>query len=200
MGSAYESLVVEFCSRRPPATPRTATVSGRTDEPQREGRAEQTRRARGFRRVAAGRLDVDAYYNDRERDPLIGVGAYWALALLYAAPALLVAAVSPFWDAPKGAVARGASDALLGFALLYTMGVMSFAFDPSRSGGHTPLIRRYEEFSYEAADLVMAATWTMLVTAVVVLVASALSRRTARVAVAATAFVASACLFAVAFT
>jgi hypothetical protein len=149
---------------------------------------------------AAGRLDVDAFYTGRTQDHLLGIGAYWALALLYAAPALLVATVSSFWDAPKGAFAWVANYALMGFAVLYTLGVMSFAFDPSRSGGHTPLIRRYEEFSYEAADLVMAATWTMLVTAFVVLLASALSRRAARIAVAVVAFVGSACLFAVAFT
>jgi hypothetical protein len=149
---------------------------------------------------AAGRLDVDAYYDGRDQDHLIGIGAYWALALLYAAPALLAAAVSPFWDEPKGAVARGANYALLGFALLYTIGVMSFAFDPSRSSSHTPLVERYEEFSYEAADLVMAATWTMLVTAFAVLGTATLSRRPTRIAVAGVAFVGSACLFAVAFT
>ncbi|KAA1378608.1 hypothetical protein [Aeromicrobium fastidiosum] len=149
---------------------------------------------------AAGRLDVDAYYSGRTRDHLIGIGAYWILALVYALPALVVACFSPFWDVPKGVIARGANYALVGFAVLYTIGVMSFAFDPSRSGGHTPLVERYEEFSYEASDLVMAATWTMIVTAFVTLGASTSSRRATRIVVVAVAFFGSAALFAVAFT
>ena len=146
---------------------------------------------------AAGRLDVDSYYSGRTQEHLIGVGAYWALAVLYALPALVTACLSPFWDEPKGVLARGAKYALLGFSVLYTIGVMSFAFDPSRSGSHTPLIERYEEFSYEASDLVMAATWTMLVTAFVTLGASTMSRRATRIAVVVVAFVGSASLFAV---
>lgn len=149
---------------------------------------------------AAGRLDVDAYYSGRTREHLIGIGAYWVLALVYALPALVVACCSPFWDEPKGVIARGANYALLGFSVLYTIGVMSFAFDPSRSGSHTPLVERYEEFSYEASDLVMAATWTMLVTASVTLGASTSSRRATRIGVVAAAFVGSASLFAAVLT
>ena len=149
---------------------------------------------------AAGRLDVDAYYTGREQDPLIGIGAYWALALMYAAPTFLTVSVVWIMHEPRWSLERWARYALLGFTGLYTLGITSFAFDPSRGGNHTPLIRRYEEFSYEAADLVMAATWTMLVTAAVALGAQALDRAWVRLAVTAVAFAGSACIFAVVFT
>jgi hypothetical protein len=150
--------------------------------------------------AAAGRLDVDAYYDGREQDHLIGIGAYWALAVGYAAPALFVACFSPLWDPPKGQIARWANYALLGFTIVYSCGVMSFAFDPSRGGLHEPLIRRYEEFSYEAADLVFAATWTMLITVGVVMTVSAPLGRVARIVLTAVTFSGSACLFAAAFS
>ncbi|MFC5679123.1 hypothetical protein [Aeromicrobium endophyticum] len=149
---------------------------------------------------AAGRLEPDAFYTGRSQDPLVGIWAYWAVALAYTAPALLVACFSPLWSPPNGLVARWANYAALGFTILYSCGVMSFAFDPSRAGLHRPLIRRYEEFSYEAADLVMAATWTMLVTVGVVMTVAAPLGRAARIVLAALTFVGSGCLFAAAFT
>ncbi|MET0822323.1 MAG: hypothetical protein ABWY58_15270 [Aeromicrobium sp.] len=149
---------------------------------------------------AVGRLEPDDFYTGLDRDHLIAIWAYWALALVYAVPALLVACFSPLWDPPAGQVARWVNYTLLGFTIVYSCGVMSFAFDPSRGGLHRPLVRRYEEFSYEAADLVMAATWTMIVTVGVVMTVSVFMGRVARVALAAATFVASACLFATAFT
>lgn len=93
-------------------------------------------------KAGKSRPDVDAFYNGRERDHLVGIGAYWGPALLYAAPALLAAAVSPFRDEPRGAVARGAKYALLGFAFIYTLGVVSFAFDPPSRSPERPTHRR----------------------------------------------------------
>jgi hypothetical protein len=144
---------------------------------------------------AAGRLDVDSFYTGRRREHLVGMGAYWALALVYAAPALLTTVV-PTGRPPKGSAARWTTYAVVGVAILWTIGTMSFAFDPSRAGGHQPLIRRYEEFSYEAADLVMAATWTMLTTALVARGTSVLAARTRRALTTSAAFVGSAVVFA----
>lgn len=149
---------------------------------------------------ATGRLDVDSYYDGRTQEHLIGIGSYWALALMYAAPVLVTSfAVNP-WRPSPGVLARAGTYTLLGFTVLYTVGVMSFAFDPSRSGSHEPLIDRYEEFSYEASDLVMAATWTMLVTGFFAFAGSMSQSRRMNIVLPVVAFLGSAALFAAAFT
>lgn len=149
---------------------------------------------------AAGRLDVDEMRTGRTEDQLIGMGAYWALALGYATPVLLCACFVRWHQQPGRPVARAARYAPLVFTAFFMLGVGSFAFDPARFGGHRPLVERYPELSNASADLVLAATWTMLVTAVIALGTIEIERRSVRLVVVAAAFVGSSCLFAVAFS
>ncbi len=149
---------------------------------------------------AAGRLEGRSFYSGLDKDHLIGTGAYWALALAYAAPVLLCAVFVPVFGRPQRLVDRRTTYALLGFTALYTLAVVLFAFDPSRTGLHEPLNQRYEELSYEAADLVLAAAWTMLVTLIVGFSTITAQRRTLRVAVTAVTFAGAAAVFAAVFT
>lgn len=137
-----------------------------------------------------GMLGPDAYYTGT---PMVLEPALWLVAILYSLP-VVVAASFVSLDALLGSgwsMARVGSLALTLLGFVLSVSVIWFAFDPSRSGYSDPLIRRWEAFSYEAADLVFAATWVMIAMAIVVLVTRAYVRRRAlRTSLQLTAFVA----------
>ena len=123
-------------------------------------------------------LGPDPYYTGT---PIVLEPALWLVAALYSSP-VVVAASFVSLDALLGSgwsMARLRSLGLTLVGLVLSVGIIWFAFDPSRSGRSEPLIRRREAFSYEAADLVFAATWVMIAMAVVVLVTRASVRRRA---------------------
>lgn len=154
---------------------------------------------------AVGRLDVDAFYDGRDQRPLVAMPAYWAVTVVYTLPVLAAAVAVPgtsLGSRPRaGRLARRASAVAGVVAAVCLLGIVGFAFDPARGGGHEPLIRRYEQFSYEAADLVFAAAWTSLTTAVLAVASLGLMTSLRwRLVMLLVVLAASGSLFAVLFT
>ncbi|MET1037467.1 MAG: hypothetical protein ABW075_04280 [Aeromicrobium sp.] len=140
-----------------------------------------------------GSLDMlgpDAYYTGT---PMVLEPALWLVALLYSVPVVVAAWFISIDDllGSGWSPARLIAVALALVGLVASVGIIWFAFDPSRSGHHEPLIRRWEAFSYEAADLVFAATWVMIAMAAVLVVTRLyVSRRAVRLPLQLVAFLA----------
>jgi hypothetical protein len=139
---------------------------------------------------ALGMLGPDPYYTGT---PLAAEPALWLVALIYVIPFALCAALvsrSRDFGAPGRRLRAGVDAALFAIAFICLMGLVWFAFDPSKSGDSTPLYRRWEELSYEASDLAQAATWTALIVAALLAMTWLMdSRRAIRVGLPVLAFV-----------
>lgn len=93
--------------------------------------------------------------------------ALWLLAFLYTLPLIFCLAFVSLFSLTRvpgeGWSARRSVDlAVVGLAAFATMAIVVFAFDPSRTY-HQPLVQRWGELSYEAADVVLAAATVMVV-------------------------------------
>lgn len=119
--------------------------------------------------------------------------ALWLLAFLYTLPLIpclaFVALFSLVRMPGEGWTARRLVDlAIAALAAIATLAILWFAFDPRRTY-HQPLVERWDELSYEAADVVLAAATVMVMMWVVSMtIAIFVPSRTAKLAWCAIAF------------
>lgn len=116
-------------------------------------------------------LSPDAYPPDAS---LLAEPALWLLSATYCLPLVLLASFVPSMRLlASGWSLRHVVDvALVVLAWFSTFGTLFFAFDPSKGGAHEPLVLRWDQISYEAADVVFAATSVMGAMAAVLTVVS----------------------------